>query len=419
MAIEPNWMQNRDYSARLDRQIIASLFYEGVRTPGAYAVSERGAGANMSVDVAVGEAFVDGDDQPNQGTYFVESDAVVNIAIGAAPGSNSRIDLVVLQVRDPNAGGPAGDDAVIQVVAGTVAASPVAPAVPDSALVLAQVTVASGTASITTAMISNRRVIAGRKAAAGTLELYSGPVSLVPNGWLVCDGAAEVRADRPNLSALYALGGYPYGAGNGTTTFNKPDLRERVPLAAGATLTTIGATGGAATSTLTTANMPAHSHTVNSHTHTLSSHTHEHVHTHSMQSHTHSMAHTHEGQTTPDGSHVHQISTDASVFFYDNNDAGNNIAGGAVTILWRQASGMNTGSSGTHIHLLQIGQPSSGSTGGPSTSSTGGASDATTGGPSNNTSGATSPGTSSVGSGSAFATRDPYQVVTAWLVCVG
>lgn len=153
-------MQNRTYSAREDRALIASLFTEGVLGAG-FAVTQRAAGTNMSVDIAPGTAVVTGDDQPDQGRYLVTSTAVENRTIGAPPGSNSRIDAVILQVRDPNAGGATGDDAILTVVAGTAAASPSPPTIPASAIVLAYVTVAAGTVAITNAMIADQRVASG------------------------------------------------------------------------------------------------------------------------------------------------------------------------------------------------------------------------------------------------------------------
>src|SRR5207253_1018585 len=81
----------------------------------------------------------------NQGNYVVRKTVAENVVIPAAPGSNSRIDVVYLQVRDPDAGGSAGDDAIFGIVSGTAAASPVAPALPSTAIELARVTVASGT----------------------------------------------------------------------------------------------------------------------------------------------------------------------------------------------------------------------------------------------------------------------------------
>jgi hypothetical protein len=43
-----------------------------------------------------------------------------------------------------------------------------------------------------------------------------------PVGWLICDGAA---VDRTLFAALYAAIGNTFGPGNGTTTFNLPDMR--------------------------------------------------------------------------------------------------------------------------------------------------------------------------------------------------
>jgi hypothetical protein len=65
-----------------------------------------------------------------------------------------------------------------------------------------------------------------------------------PTGWLLCDGSAVSRA---TYAALFAVVGEVYGAGDGSTTFNLPDLRQRFPLgkAASGTGNALGATGGA------------------------------------------------------------------------------------------------------------------------------------------------------------------------------
>jgi hypothetical protein len=63
-----------------------------------------------------------------------------------------------LQVNDPTAGGSAGDNATFVVVEGSVAGSPVPPAVPDTAIPLAQVLRTATDTSITDAMITDRRV---------------------------------------------------------------------------------------------------------------------------------------------------------------------------------------------------------------------------------------------------------------------
>lgn len=81
-----------------------------------------------------------------------------------------------------------------------------------------------------------------------------------PSGWLACDGAAVSRS---TYATLFAAIGTTYGVGNGSTTFNLPDLKGRViaGLDAGQTEFDVqGETGGAKTHTLTTGEMPAHTH---------------------------------------------------------------------------------------------------------------------------------------------------------------
>ena len=51
-----------------------------------------------------------------------------------------------------------------------------------------------------------------------------------PSGWLICDGSA---ISRTTYSTLYAVIGTTYGSGDGSTTFNLPDLRGRVAVGVG------------------------------------------------------------------------------------------------------------------------------------------------------------------------------------------
>lgn len=84
-----------------------------------------------------------------------------------------------------------------------------------------------------------------------------------PTGSLFLQGQA---VSRTAYAALYALWGTTYGAGDGTTTFNLPDYRNRFAYGASGTVA-VGTTGGAATVTLSVANLPAHVHSVPAHLH--------------------------------------------------------------------------------------------------------------------------------------------------------
>jgi len=156
----PIWLQGGTYSARQDRSLLDAVFVqEGVFDPAGSGlfVSQRAAGANDSVDVAAGAAIVTGDDESDQGKYYVRNTAVVNVAFTPAPGADERIDLLVLQVNDPTAGGAAGDNATFEVIEGAAAGTAVAPAVPDTAIPLAEVLRLSSDTTIVDARITDRR----------------------------------------------------------------------------------------------------------------------------------------------------------------------------------------------------------------------------------------------------------------------
>jgi microcystin-dependent protein len=94
---------------------------------------------------------------------------------------------------------------------------------------------------------------------------YVGEIRVVgfnfaPVGWFLCDGQTLSIS---SYQALFALIGTTYG-GNGTTTFQLPNLQGRVPLGvgSGAGLPTYawGQSGGSAIVTLTQQQLPTHTH---------------------------------------------------------------------------------------------------------------------------------------------------------------
>lgn len=109
---------------------------------------------------------------------------------------------------------------------------------------------------------------------AGEIIIYAGTV--IPAGFLYCDGGAYLRVG--TYANLFAAIGTTYGSGDNSTTFNVPDARGRAPAGAdnmGGTPANVLAgyavatSGGAATVTLDTTMIPAHTHTDSGHLHTI------------------------------------------------------------------------------------------------------------------------------------------------------
>jgi microcystin-dependent protein len=103
----------------------------------------------------------------------------------------------------------------------------------------------------------------------GVVEAFAGSVQ--PANWLMCDGQAVSRS---TYTKLFAITSTTYGVGNGSTTFNVPDLRGRTVVMVdgsanritsastnGANADTLGGAGGAETHTLTNAEAPPLPHT--------------------------------------------------------------------------------------------------------------------------------------------------------------
>lgn len=135
------------------------------------------------------------------------------------------------------------------------------------------------------AVLSKVANIAVQPQPVGVVEAFAG--SNAPNGWLICDGSQVSRSLYPEL---FSVIGTTYGSGDGFSTFTLPDLRGRTIAGKdgvnnmnngptnrltsshfGASGTALGNSGGNEAHTLTTAQLPAHSHGITDpgHTHTV------------------------------------------------------------------------------------------------------------------------------------------------------
>ena len=103
----------------------------------------------------------------------------------------------------------------------------------------------------------------GSVSAVGSVVLYT--KSTAPSGYLLCNGQA---VSRTTYASLFAVIGTTYGAGDGSTTFNVPNLSGRTVIGTSSSYA-LASTGGAESHvhatknhTLTVAEMPKHSHKI-------------------------------------------------------------------------------------------------------------------------------------------------------------
>ena len=154
----PSWLQNGSHPAENDRLTTQALWATtGIIKSTSLEVTPNSP-VGMSVIVASGWAAIVGTTQSNMGTYVGYNDAPTVVAITTANPTNPRIDLLCMTVNDAYYTG-ALNNVVFQVVVGTPAVSPVAPALPANSIALAEIDVAAGALSITSGDITDLRVM--------------------------------------------------------------------------------------------------------------------------------------------------------------------------------------------------------------------------------------------------------------------
>lgn len=95
----------------------------------------------------------------------------------------------------------------------------------------------------------------------GSIYMYAG--STIPELFMLCDGSAVSRG---TYSDLFAVIGTTFGQGDGSTTFNLPNLSGKVAIGASSGHA-LGVSGGSETVQLQDSNLPAHTHEMAAHNH--------------------------------------------------------------------------------------------------------------------------------------------------------
>lgn len=179
----PSWLQNGSHPAENDRLTAQAIFATtGIVTSGSMAVTANSP-VGMSVLVASGWAAIVGTTQANMGTYMAYNDATATLTITTADPTNPRVDRVVVTVNDAYYTGST-NNVVFQVLAGTPAGSPTAPATPANSISLATIAVAAGALSIGSGNITDTRVLT-------TTNLPTGDITAVTAGTGLSGGGSS------------------------------------------------------------------------------------------------------------------------------------------------------------------------------------------------------------------------------------
>jgi hypothetical protein len=221
----PSWLQSGSYPAESDRLTQQALYATtGIIGTSSLKVTPNSP-AGMSVRVALGWAAVVGTTQANMGVYTFYNNATEVLTITTADPTNPRIDRIVATVRDAYYSGTF-NDVIFQVLPGTPAGSPVAPAVPANSISLATIAVGAGVTQINAGNITDQRVDVTTNLPTSQTNISVNSQTgttyttvLADNGKLITQSNASsiVTTIPPNSSVDYPVGAQitftRYGAG--------------------------------------------------------------------------------------------------------------------------------------------------------------------------------------------------------------
>lgn len=148
---------------RMRQQLLDGVLQEGVVGASDLMVVQRGAGANQSVDVGTGFAWVKIDTGTRNGMGHVTNDATANVTVTASNATNPRIDRILLRWNDSSIPTGSGNVPTLEVLTGTATAGATltnltgATAVPNDCLLLADLLIPATSTTISNTQIRDRR----------------------------------------------------------------------------------------------------------------------------------------------------------------------------------------------------------------------------------------------------------------------
>jgi microcystin-dependent protein len=269
---DPIYLQAETYSAARDRSPFLDLISEGVVGSGHFAVSWTSA---LTLSVAAGVAWIKGKNVAEQGMYRQYEASANSISVGAGHATLPRLDQIILRIMDQAHDSSLKSEPRIEVVPGTATSGATLDnrlgfkdlnALDENSknyLLLADVLVPAAASSINASNVRDKRARA--TVGSGDAINMGNPVgayvfcasSAAKAGYLRADGAAH---SRQTYAVLFADIGTTYGAGDGSTTFNVPNVKGRclVDLDTGQVeFDAVGEIGGAKTHVLTAAQLPS------------------------------------------------------------------------------------------------------------------------------------------------------------------